>query len=86
MAYTIMFLIGERVTNCISWDAGLEPAKHYARDYLAKRNAERAEVWDQHDAIVFRYEPPASSHLKENAAGVFPIPLDAILARGGANR
>jgi hypothetical protein len=60
MPYTIMFLTDERVTSSLSWEADLEPAKHYARDQLSMKDAERAEVWDHDCGIVYRYEPPVS--------------------------
>jgi hypothetical protein len=38
-----------------SWDTGLEAAKQYARENLAKRAVELVEVWDESDALVFRH-------------------------------
>lgn len=55
MTYTILFLEHERVMASTSWDTGLEAAKQYARENLAKRAVELVEVWDESDALVFRH-------------------------------
>ena len=52
--YIIVFIQGERVLRQIRWDFGLESAKRYARDYMAIRKADRVEVRDEKDRIVFR--------------------------------
>jgi hypothetical protein len=55
MTYTILFLEHERVMASTSWDTGLEAAKKYACENLAKRAVELVEVWDESDALVFRH-------------------------------
>jgi hypothetical protein len=59
MTYTILFLEHERVTRSTSWDTGLDAAKKYACDQLVRRDADRVEVWDRADKLVFRHLTPA---------------------------
>lgn len=55
MNYTILFLADERVLRSTSWDTGLDAAKRYACDQLPMRDAERVEVWDKSDALIFQH-------------------------------
>ena len=54
MNYEIVFVREERIMFRTPWESGLESAKRYASDHIAIRKADRVEVRDERDALVFR--------------------------------
>jgi hypothetical protein len=55
MIYKIIFTRGERVLGGTPWDKGLEAAKQHAKDYMKIHNADRVEVRDDNDVLVFHH-------------------------------
>jgi hypothetical protein len=51
--YAILFYREDRLCRQVPWELGLESAKIYARDHMAVRKADRAEVHDETGSAVF---------------------------------
>jgi hypothetical protein len=58
MIYKIVFIRGDRVLFRSNWESGLDSAKRYASIHMAIRKADRIEVRDAADEVVFRQVGP----------------------------
>ena len=55
MKYKVIFIAGERVLGSHTWVIGLDSAKQHALDFLQVINADRVEVRDENDIVVFHH-------------------------------
>ena len=55
MKYKVVFMVREKVLGSHSWDQALDSAKQHAMDFLPVIKADRAEVRDQNDVVIFHY-------------------------------
>lgn len=55
MIYTIRFVKDERILGETPWDSGLDKAKIHAKDHMAIHKADRVEVRDEDNTLVFHY-------------------------------
>jgi len=53
MIYKIVFLRGDRILFRSDWESGLDSAKRYASNHMGIRRADRIEVRDEADEVVF---------------------------------
>ena len=53
MKYNVIFMVGERVLGSHPWVIGLDSAKQHAMDFLPVIHADRVEVRDEKDDVVF---------------------------------
>ena len=53
MKYKVIFMVGERVLGSHTWVIGLDSAKQHSLDFLQVMNADRVEVRDENDIVVF---------------------------------
>ena len=62
MKYKVIFMVGEKVLGSHTWVIGLDSAKEHAMDFLPVIHADRAEVRDENDVVVFHHtrtlDPP----------------------------
>jgi hypothetical protein len=55
MKYKVIFMVGEKVLGSHTWLIGLDSAKHHAMDFLPVIHADRVEVRDEQDNVVFHH-------------------------------
>ena len=55
MKYKVIFMVGEKVLGSHTWVIGLDSAKQHAMDFLPLIHADRVEVRDQYDVVVFHH-------------------------------
>ena len=55
MLYTIIFYRAGRKLGSTPWGKGLDSAKGHAVDHLAIKGADRVEVRDESDQLVFQH-------------------------------
>ena len=55
MKYKVIFIVGERVLGSHTWLIGLDSAKQHGLDFLPVINADRVEVRDENDIVVFHH-------------------------------
>lgn len=55
MFYEIIFYHAERKLGATPWDKGLDSAKKHAVDHLAFKGADRVEVRDEADQLIFQH-------------------------------
>ena len=60
--YKVIFMKGERIIGSAPWNKGQNSAKQHALDFLRIINADRVEVRDENDTLVFQH--PRTLHTK----------------------